>query len=757
MAVALLLLAGNLVVLAPYLRTDFAPQVWNNDYIYISLARLYREQPWSWNAHWYCGLPFTHAYLPLFPLLVATVPVASLGRAFHLVAGIAYALAPVALYWMGLVLFGRRTPALFAAAAYSLFPAPIYLLPDWNHLANGFCRAPWAFVTLIAYAEAPHVLGVALIPPAVAAAWRGRWILVSVCTAVVLLISWPGAIGVFTALCAVAIARTRSIGKVPAIVPVLAAAGAAYGLVALVITPRYFHNIVLLGRLMKYGEQTPAPWNFKTALVLLAALVMIAVALWRRVPPLPAFLLSWLALSGAPVVAFAVARNHLLPLAWRYGLEFNMALVFTAAAVGCLGRRWRSLLVVAGVALTLVAAAGFVRRVWRLQPTSIDVTRLPSYQIAKWLERNAAGSRVCTVGELNGALNIWSDVPQVVGATAQGFSNVLVIAGHKELAQGCRSAGNSGQLALLWLRALASRYVVVHGPASREHFHWYVQPEKFAALPAVWSDGSGDTIYRLPDSELREATVVDLSELRRLPPLRSTNDVSSLAAYVAWAHGKRPVRLVWLRPDRAELDADLQADEAALIKLNYDPGWKAAEASTEPDPIGFLLLRPAPGRRRTALTYQATWDVWLGCALTLGTIILLLARVRLWVVALVALVPAALVYAAGPLPRFPVAVAEAALQRIRPPLILPGGLVDRDTGAPPPFSRSRPVSIYGLDFGKVSDAVRVLASGREATLLERHANQLVVRLPDNTPAAAEITVEVNGCRGNSFLVAVHER
>ena len=758
--IALGLLAGNLLLLAPYLATDLSSQIWNNDWIHIGLARMYRERAWSWNALWYCGVPFSYAYLPLFPTLVAAAPVSSLGRAYHLVSGLGYALVPATLYLMGLKLFRMRFPAVLAAVTYSLFPSPVYIFSTWANLARDFSNAPWPFVTLVRYAEQPHIFSLALITLAVAAAWQGRWILASLVVGAVFLTNWLSVVSVLIALAAVAVAQGRNVGYGRAAVRVFVTAAVGYGLAAFWITAGYFHTMVLLARVLRYGwhtpVHTPTPWSAVTWAVLVAAAALMGVALWRRTPPLAAFLLTWLALSGAPVAAFALAGNHLLPTPWRYVMEFNMCLVLAGAALGCVGRRSRILLVAAAVALSGFAVRGFLPLAWQMQQRDADVQEMVSFQIADWLARNAAGSRVFTAGELNGALNVWTDVALVVGGTAQGVSNPLIVAAHKEVSQGCARSIDTADLAQLWLRALHSRYVVVHGASSREYFHWFVQPEKFSTLPVAWTNGAGDTIYRLPPPELHDAVIVDAAALDQLPPLRSTDDVEFLTAYVAWAQGKRPANLRWTRDDTAELEVALQPNEAVLVKVNYDRGWQALGARMRPDPIGFLLLDLPTGHHKLKLRYGAAWDVWLGRAITLATIVLLLARIPTYVVALVAVIPAVVAYAfvGGMPPR--TAVAETTLRRIQPPIITAEGIVDGVTYAPPPLVRGRPASIFGHQLGDTGDRVRVWVENREAHILYHDSYQVNIRVPNDAPPAAEIAVEVNGCRGNSFLVSIRD-
>src|SRR5580700_3515817 len=113
--IAVALFAANLLVLGPWLAIDFSNQPWNNGYMYLANSRMFRDLPWTWNHLQYGGAPFNYLYPPLFSGLVGLIPFLSIGHAFHLLAGIAYAMAPVCLYVLALVLFGSRTLAALAA------------------------------------------------------------------------------------------------------------------------------------------------------------------------------------------------------------------------------------------------------------------------------------------------------------------------------------------------------------------------------------------------------------------------------------------------------------------------------------------------------------------------------------------------------------------------------------------------------------------------------------------------------------------
>jgi hypothetical protein len=197
----------------------------------------------------------------------------------------------------------------------------------------------------------------------------------------------------------------------------------------------------------------------------------------------------------------------------------------------------------------------------------------------------------------------------------------------------------------------------------------------------------------------------------------------------------------------------LGANEAVLLKVNNDPGWRAAGASVQSDPIGFQLIRTAPGQRHVTLRFGPSWDTWLGRAITLVTIILLLAGVREIWIAGVAVIPAIAACAVliAMTPRS-AQLAEDAFGRLQPPMINLGGIVDNGTSQQPPLEHGQQVSIYGSNFGGPGDTVRVWI-GDHPTPTEFQSPHLIdLRWPADAPASAPVSVEVNGCIGNAFTV-----
>ena len=208
-----------------------------------------------------------------------------------------------------------------------------------------------------------------------------------------------------------------------------------------------------------------------------------------------------------------------------------------------------------------------------------------------------------------------------------------------------------------------------------------------------------------------------------------------------WAAGKRPVAIHWRSSGQADFDVNLAPGEAVLLKVNYDPGWRAAGATIRRDPLGFQLIRLPPGQRHVALRFGASWDVWLGRAITLVTIILLIARVKPICIAAAALIPAAIAWAFLISATPPTArIAEDAFTRIHPPLINSGGIV----------IDGRTAHIYGVDLAGPN--VRVWIGDRPLRPEFASATQINVRLPQDLPTQSDVSVEVAGCVGNAFHV-----
>ncbi len=743
---ALVLFAGNLLLILPYLRIEYSEQLWNNGTIYLAVIRLFRDHPWTWNALHYCGAPMRYLYPPVMYATIAAMRWMSLAHAFRTVTSFAFAITPVCLYVLAWQLFQSRLAAFFAGAAYSLFPSVIYLTALWRNLTSVVGHAPWPFVTFAYYEEAGHLVAFPLALLAIAAMWRERWVLGAVLTGLVFLTSWPAVIGLLFPLIGIITARRKSWLRVGA------AVGIGYGLSAFWMTPDYFVSTSLLKRVgLNYVPIAPAPWDRTTWLLLVAAVVVVLVVSLSKIAPQFAFALGWVASGGAVVLAFTWAGSFVVPAPNRCVLELNAGTVLALTAVLSAVRWNRAIVFALAAILGLYSGREFLRGPWRFFPKGTSIQSGVVYPMAQWLKVHAGQSRVFASGEVEETLPFWTDIPEV-GGTNQDLTNFLPYAVQRYVSLSCST--RALPVSKLWLEAVNVRYAVVHGARSREYYHAYAQPGRWAsAFPAAWHDSNDNWIYDTTGRDLSDAVVVDLDALKSIPQIRAIDDEPFLQQYVTWARGKRAATIKWNDFDTAEIDTDLAPSEAILVKSDYATGWRASGAETSPDPIGFLLIRPASGQKHLHLHFGAAWPVWLGRCITALTILLLLVRIRgIWI-ALAAGVPAfaAYVYLMANIPPT-VKVAQETYASVEPPQIAPGGIVNGSGKSE--LKAGSQVAVYGLNFGTSKDAVFIWVNGQRIATTFHDANQVQFVLPKDSSGEVVLSPDVNGCRGNEYAVRV---
>jgi hypothetical protein len=161
---------------------------------------------------------------------------------------------------------------------------------------------------------------------------------------------------------------------------------------------------------------------------------------------------------------------------------------------------------------------------------------------------------------------------------------------------------------LLQLKAMNTQYLVIHGPKSREYYRDYIHPERLTAALAPLYHEEDDTIYGLPARPL--AHLVSRDEL---PGDDAAAHPWVLERYIAaMEDAARPVlRTAWLRPDALAIDGAAPPGRLVAVRVNADPGWRAAqdghEIPIETDNLGFMVLGPAAAAAtHIELEYRAT-------------------------------------------------------------------------------------------------------------------------------------------------------
>jgi hypothetical protein len=186
---------------------------------------------------------------------------------------------------------------------------------------------------------------------------------------------------------------------------------------------------------------------------------------------------------------------------------------------------------------------------------------------------------------------------------------------------------------LLQLKAMNTQYVVIHGPKSREYYRDYIHPERITAALTPLYHEEDDAIYGLPARPL--ANLVSREEL---PGEDAAAKPWVLERYVAaMEDAARPVlQTRWLRTTAMAIDGAIPAGRLVAVRVNADPGWRAAqdgrEIPIEADNLGFIVLRPAAvAATRIELEYRATAEPRIMAAVcALAWIAALAALIILW-------------------------------------------------------------------------------------------------------------------------------
>jgi len=161
------LFALNAFFCFPLFRTEYLDDFHSNEGYWIAIARFLTGH-WphvAWLPWYDAGKPLEAAYLPLVHTLTALgawLTHASPALTFHVLAALAYCLAPVSLFAFAAWVSGRATGAFSAALLWSLF-SPSVMLP--MILADS--GSAWVLRRLnniVFYGETPHNVAIALVP-----------------------------------------------------------------------------------------------------------------------------------------------------------------------------------------------------------------------------------------------------------------------------------------------------------------------------------------------------------------------------------------------------------------------------------------------------------------------------------------------------------------------------------------------------------------------------------------------------------------
>ena len=636
-AAALALFAVNAFLTLPLFFIDYTREMGSIEAAFIGLARYIGQHfhDLNWFPLWYGGIPYPDSYPPLLHFTVAGVAAGariSPGLAYHFVTATVYAFGPVTVFWCAWRLGASRPAAWLAGLGYSLISPSCWLVRAVRYDAGGFF-APRRLGTLVHYGEGPHLTSLMLLPLAVAmvhvALAKRRPIYyagASLAVAAVVLSNWIGAFALSLALAAYLLGARFHL---PNWLAAAAIGVYAYALAMPWVSPSTVATIRANAPFVggRYVPSLPIEAGFATGF-LLAAWILARFGLTPRLR----FALLLLYATAFLTLGANYFHVALLPQPERYHLEMDMAFWLAVAALPAAipdGRVRR-----AAFAAALLAALPILlhqRRIARDMEQPIAIQSTVEYEISRWLGSHGSG-RVFAPGSIGFWMNAFSDTPMLTGGFDNGERNVFLQDVNYQI-----YAGDKQEIALDWLRAFGCDAVVGGTKDSREVFHPYAHPEKWAGLPEIWREG-GDVIYSVPRRSLSLAHAVRASDLPALRP--PAYDTQLLKPYLAALEDPilPAAAFEWRGESSASITADLRPEHLLSVQITFDEGWNA-RVHGEPrriwsDKLGQMVVEP---RCSGPCTVDLVWDGgaemrvarWVSrAALVLGLLGILLWRKR---------------------------------------------------------------------------------------------------------------------------------
>jgi hypothetical protein len=646
-AVFLIVIAGALV--RPIYRAEYL-DAWNSiEATFISDARFLSDH-WprpGWQPNWYGGTRFDYVYPPALRYGTAAISRAkgySTARAYHVYIYALYLIGIAGVYWFVRAGSRSRWVALWAAVATAIVSPCFLLFPTFLSDYRNLHWMPLRLGVLIRYGEGPHMSALALLPFALAAAWRGlrrgypgRLAAAAVFSALVVANNFYGATAL--ALFFPLVAWAAWLAERDAWVWARAAgvAAIAWGLCAFWLTPSYF-RITLANMAL-----VSAPGHAWSAALGAAVVALYAVLTFRWAYGRPerdwfVFVIGALAVVGLNVAGNQYFDFRVIGEPGRLIPELDLVLLIAAgAALAWIARygAWGRACAVALAIACLAPGYAYVTHAWRVLPPRSSHTDRVEYQLTGWIGDHLPGVRVLATGSLRFWYNAWRELPQLGGGSEQGTLNRSGNFAHWHALTSVDIP-----FVVAWLQAMGTGAVAVHDKTSREVYHDFEKPEKFEGrLDKLYDNGAGDRIYRVPRRYPALARVVDAAAIRAIRVTTPEPDVPTVKRYASLLEQgpDAPVTLVRGGPESMTLSARLAPGQALLAQESYDPAWTAQAdgraVPVERDPFGQMLIEPGPGEQRVTLRFVAPLEDRVGAALgvlALAVVLWLAAPARVW-------------------------------------------------------------------------------------------------------------------------------
>jgi hypothetical protein len=605
---------------------------------FISDGRLLAEHlphP-GWQPLWYCGTRFDYIYPPALRYGTALISVAghlSTAKAYHIYIGLLYVFGIAAVYWLVMMGGGSRRGAWLTAAAVAMVSPSLILFRILHD--NSPWMVPQRLHALMLYGEGPHISALSVLPAALAATFvavrdgsRRGLAMAGVFCALTVANNFYGAtaLAMFFPVAVWSVwAGTRE-GRVWR--RAAGIVGLAFGLSAAWLTPSY---IAITGTNLRW---VATPGDLNSRLVMLAAIVIFCDVSWRwtnrvsgderRLRIWPSFVGGSALILSVYVIGFFWAGLRILGEPGRLAPELDFALLLLAVLV--IDRLWASgrmrvEAVVLGV-LLFAPAVVYLQHAYSPFPRAANWETQYERRMTKWVWENLRGERVLPSGTNRFWYDAWFDNAQPTGGSEQGLLNQILPIASYQLYQNQDPA-----IVTMWMQALGTSAMIVPDATSFERYHDFAKPEIFRGkLEALFDDGHGTVIYRVPRVHPGIGRVVDGAKVLAIGELTDGDDLDRLRPYVAMVEAPQPATTVeWSGFDRARVRAEVGPGQSVLVQETYDPEWRAyaggRRVPVKRDPVmGFMLLETGPGQQQVEMRFETPMENRAGGGLVLGSL-----------------------------------------------------------------------------------------------------------------------------------------
>ena len=574
----------------------------------------------TWWPYWDEGIPFEFAYAPLVPALIAIWSAArgvSGLLAFQAVTAMVYCLVPLTLFLCAWRLTRAPGYSFAAALLYSLASPTQLLMPDGAFRWSGIFDSRRLLMVTV-WDETPHLLALALLPPAILFLARametGRRRYYAAAAATIAAATYASVFApmaaIIAALCLIAAFSNKGYARNLAIT-------AGIGVFAYALSAAFLPLSLISA--MRASSSTPMHPEQVWTLGSFTAIAIIAlgwVVLWQLLPrwtsdwKLRFFSFFAYLTASIPMVAAHFHRQFLpQPVRYDFEAELGLALLITFAL-----RPWfekmtpalRRSVVFLLLALALEQIHQYRADLHTYLPP-VDVAATIESRASIWADRNLPGVRVFFPGSIAQWANGFGEVPQFSGSSFSMAHNPVEQLGIAAIYHG------DARVSLAWLQAFGAGAVAVPGANSEEYWKGFAKPEKFeGVLPVLWREG-GVTIYKVTQRAPSLAHMIpEAARVRQAP--KNVDDIAEMERYAAALED--PAEMHWDSPNRIHIRTTQAPGQVVSIQISYHPGWHATAngrgVRLHPDGLGLMWVEPdCNGPCRIDLNYDGGWELRL--------------------------------------------------------------------------------------------------------------------------------------------------